>query len=123
MRAKEFLAELAGKEKLSPDAIAAVPDAEMWPELDNSNPYHSYRFGLALAGSPDKNSMAKDGPSASKLVTVAYTEADREIIDRAGGEMRLRSQQLTTPGSTETSDVNKTSPVPQNSGKKLNRKS
>jgi hypothetical protein len=67
MRAHEFILE---EKKLRRSAEAALPDAHFYPALDNSSPYASYRFGIALAGSPD-DTMDKDGPTQSKLVTLS----------------------------------------------------
>lgn len=105
MRAKEFIKE----NKLSKDAIDSIPSARTWPELDNSSPYHGYRFGMALAGAPTED-MDVDGPVMQKLVTVSYTDADEEIVNAASKKMGFRSKNLTTKDSTET-DVNSTSPV------------
>lgn len=105
MRAKEFINE----NKLSDNAANAIPGAKSWPELDNSSPYHGYRFGVALAGSPTEN-MDRDGPVMQKMVTVSYTDADEEIVNAAGRKMGFKSKNLTTRDSTET-DVNSASPV------------
>lgn len=110
MRAREFIKESKPQEKLSADARSAIPDSEYWPDLDNSSPYHSFRFSVAMAGEPEV-SMAKEGPSGQKLVTVAYTKAERDIIDATAKTMGYKPKQLSTPGSTETDDVHTTSPV------------
>ena len=39
MRAREFITEK--KEHFDPTAEKAIPNAQAYPALDNSNPYHS----------------------------------------------------------------------------------
>jgi hypothetical protein len=101
MRAKEFIVE---SDKLRRSAEAAIPDAHFYPSLDNSSPYHSYRYGVALAGSPDYP-MDKDGPTQSKMVTLAYTDADAEIINAANKTMGVKGKALTSKHSQESSTV------------------
>ncbi|NBO29838.1 MAG: hypothetical protein EBV10_11485 [Synechococcaceae bacterium WB6_1A_059] len=110
MRAKEFVQE--GKEKLDKATEKALPNANSFPELDNSSPYHSYRFGIALAGMPDYP-MPLDGPTQQKLVTIGYTEADEEIIKATGKHLGFRGIVLTSKKSQELSDTNTVSPVAQ----------
>jgi hypothetical protein len=107
MRAHEFILE---EKKLRRSAEAALPDAHFYPALDNSSPYASYRFGIALAGSPD-DTMDKDGPTQSKLVTLAYTDGDAEIINAANKTMGVKSKSLSSKHSQESSTVYNTSPV------------
>ena len=78
--------------------------------MNNSNPYHSYRFGLALAGSPD-HTIDKDGPIGQQLVTIGYSEADDEIIKAAEKAIGAKSHSITTPNSKEIDDTNNVSPI------------
>ena len=111
MKIRDLL-EGIGQEHFSLNARDSLPNAEYWPELDNSSPYHAFRFSVAMAGEP-ANQMAKDGPSGQKLVTIGYTKADKEIIDATAKSMGYKSKQLSTDGSNETFDVGTTSPVAQ----------
>ena len=120
MRASEFIAEDEGDFHAS--AKSAMPNASMWPDLDNSSPYHAFRFGVALAGSPDKI-MPKDGPTGQHMVTVAFTKEEQAILDKTGKRMGFRHKAIARPPSEETSDVNHSSPVPQNSGMNNKRQS
>lgn len=117
MRASEFISEQITK-KLTKSAKSAIKNGRVWPALDNSNPYHSYRFGVAMASSPDKASMKVDGPTGSKLVTLGYTDADDEIVDNAARCFGIAGENFSTKPSEEMNTVNKTSPVPHNSGKR-----
>ena len=113
MRAFEFIKE----EKLRKSAIASVPGLRVHPGLDNSSPYASWRFGIALAGSPDFN-MDKDGPTGQKLVTIAYTDADAEIIKNTEKFMGAKGKDVTTAGSQELASTNTLSPVAVNNWNK-----
>ena len=115
MRFSEIV-ESRGKGKLPKNSRYGIPGAKIWPELDNSSPYHAFRFGVAMAGSPDKD-MPKDGPTGQKMVTLSYTPEDEEIAASAGRKLGFKSQQLTPNGSNEMPHINKTSPIPHNSGK------
>lgn len=108
MRAKEFILESS---KLRRSAESAIPDAHLYPTLDNSSPYNSYRYGIALAGSPN-DPMDRKGPMQSKLVTVAYTDGDAEIINKANKIMGVKNKVLTSKTSHESSTVDRNnSPV------------
>jgi hypothetical protein len=115
VRAREFIIEA---DKLRRSAEAAIPDAHFYPALDNSSPYSSYRYGIALAGSPDYT-MDKNGPTQSKMVTLAYTDADAEIINKTNKTMGVKAKALTRKRSQESSTVDaNSSPVAK---PKLNR--
>ncbi len=108
MRAKEFITEA---DRLRRSAEAAIPDAHLYPALDNSSPYASYRYGVALAVSPNET-MDRNGPTQSKMVTLAYTEGDAEIITKANKIMGVKGKALTSKKSQESSTVDKNgSPV------------
>lgn len=110
MRAKEFIVEK--KEKLNPIASSAIPNALVYPELDNSSPYHSYRFGVALAGMPDY-SMDLDGPTEQKLVSIGYSSADDEILASTAKRLGFKSIAVSTKKSEELPDTRTQSLVPQ----------
>ena len=114
MRATEFIVEGPGKkitkEKLEQSSSNALPGAERWDQLDNSSPYHAYRFGIALAGNPDYP-MNLEGPTGQKTVTIAYSQGDADIINATAKNLGFTSNQLTPSGSTEPDDIHKASPV------------
>lgn len=103
------------------DSKAALPNAQRWPGLDNSSPYPAYRFGVALAGAPNYKTNKK-GPVGQNLMTLGYTDADREILRIAGEMMGEKGEDIGGDESKEMPDVNSASPVPQNSGKIIRRK-
>jgi len=113
MRAKEFIFKEAKDFKPNEfrhDAMAGLPGAHAWPELDNSSGYLAYRFGVALAGQPDQK-MDVVGPTGLKMVTIAYTPAEQAILDAAAGLVGTPKVRLTPDSSTELADTNKQSPV------------
>jgi hypothetical protein len=110
MRAREFIEESKGKEKLRKGATASIPGAKIYPELDNSSPYHAYRFGMALAGAPDID-MDKEGPTGQKMITISYSSACDEIVNAAAKHLGFKQNKLTPKGSSETDTVGTVSPV------------
>jgi len=123
MRAYEFVSEAAdysGSKGMSQQALTTIPNAHVYPELDNSSGYMAYRFGVALAGMPDKK-MNKASPTGLKMVTISYTPAEEEILDATASYFGTPKLQLTPEDSTEPDYVNHSSPVPQNSGKQIKR--
>jgi hypothetical protein len=102
--------EVIVESSLRTSSVHSLPDAEVFDDLDNSSPYHMYRFGVALAGSPD-NFGDTDGPTRSNLVTIGYTEADREIIDATKRKQGRTSTKISKKHSQETPDVNTQSPI------------
>ena len=109
MRASEFINE--SSTPLRRSAKAAIPDMQMFPQLDNSNIYSMYRYGIALAGSPDEANMSKEGPVKSKMVTIAYSQGDADIINKANKHMKVSGRAVTDKKSHESYTVDTQSPV------------
>jgi len=119
MRASEFVndaKDYAGSKGMSQQALTTIPNAHVYPELDNSSGYMAYRFGVALAGMPEKK-MAKASPTGLKMVTISYTPAEEEILNATAAYFGTPKVQLTPEESSEPDYVNPISPVPHNSGK------
>lgn len=90
---------------------AAIKGMEQYPDLDNGNvPYLQYRYGLMLAGAPDIK-IDDHGPTGGRLLTMAYSEADAEIIDKAARMMGVHNVPVTSNKSEEPKQVNKKSIV------------
>lgn len=97
--------------KLRKGAQQSTPDMQSWPALNNNNnPYAAYRFGIALAGSPDR-SVDKNGPIGGDFTTIGYTLADQEILDFAAKSMGVKPKQQTSKHSLELDTVQTNSPV------------
>ena len=95
----------------------ATPGLRSYTNLNNSDPYHPWRFGalfLGGAGAADgkyDHEPVKDGPNGQSLVIAAYSDGERAILDQAAKAFGIEAshKQLTPDGSNEVKDVNKTS--------------
>ena len=113
MKITEIIVESSGQLKLRKDAESAIPGLQGWPDLDNGNvPYLQYRFGMALAGSPDVDTKEL-GPFAGLFHSIAYTEADQAILDGAAKILNFEPIQKSSRPSMETDDVQKKSTTRQ----------
>jgi len=104
--------EIILEAKLRKGSVYALPDADSYPELNlYATPYKSYRFGVALAGSPSQEADP-EGANAGDLMTIAYSDADREKIDATKKDFGITKTRLHTgKGSEELPTVNKISPT------------
>lgn len=124
MRANEFIAETADGD-FDPVYQAAIKNAVHFPDQNSStgSAYLNYRFGIALAGAPDYPTKAAGSISGDPLLST-YTDEELMIINSAAKMVGSKGmKRLSNNRSTELSNTNKTSPVPQNSGKHIKRKS
>jgi hypothetical protein len=100
------------KGKLRKSAKKALPNLEVWPDLDNNNnPYLAYRFGIAMAGAPTNNTANKEGPIGTSFTTIGYTDCDREITQAAAKVFGIKSKNLSGHSSLELDTANTKSPV------------
>lgn len=100
------------KGKLRKSARKALPNLEVWPDLDNNNnPYLAYRFGIAMAGAPTNNTANKEGPIGTSFTTIGYTDCDREIAQAAAKIFGVKSKNLSGHSSLELDTANTKSPV------------
>jgi hypothetical protein len=114
MRAREFVVESASQETFSVAQRDVIPDMEKFNALDNSNPYDMWRFIVAAAGEPydgESFRMKKYGPTGQKFVTVAYTQADADIINATAKTLGVKGKQVTTKNSDEPPDTGIVSPL------------
>jgi hypothetical protein len=112
MRAREFIQE--SKTALRKSVRQALPNLTTSTDLNNNNhPYLAYRFGVALAPSPNTESVHDSGPIGSDFAMVDFSEGDAEIRRAAAKKMGIKFDKGTGKGSKELSDtiINKTSPV------------
>lgn len=109
MRAKEFMNE--DTSNLSPDVAKAIPGVYVFPELTNQDPYKQYRFGLKIAAAARDHDVADLSKWGENLIVATYTDGDKDIIDRAAKKAGVAKKQITSTNSSETNDVNKSSPV------------
>ena len=111
-KSKKAVAEAKEKRKpLKKTTVQSMPGLGSYDYLDNNNhPYMAYRFGIALAGSPETK-MEPRGPIGSDFTTVDYTDADADIRKGAEKMLGIKQSRTTGKGSVELSSTNKTSPV------------
>ena len=112
MRAKEFIDE--SRRPLRKSLKNSLPNLTSSSYLDNNaHPYLAYRFGVALAASPDMEKFHDMGSMGSDFSMIDYTAGDAEIRKTAAKRMGIKFDRGTGNGSEELPDsiVNKTSPV------------
>jgi hypothetical protein len=111
MKINEIIVENTKRGKLRKGTRWAVSDIQSYPYLDNNqHPYVAYRFGVALARSPN-DVIDPLGPIGSEFTTLGYSSADQEIIDHARKEFGLKARKHSSKGSEELERINKISPV------------
>ena len=111
MKINEIIIEDIERGKLRKSTRQSLSNIDSYPYLDNNqHPYVAYRFGMALARSPD-DVTNQLGPTGSEFVTVGYSDADQEIIDHARKEFGLKTRKHSGKGSEELEKINKVSPV------------
>jgi len=112
MRAREFIPEGADRKPLRKSVTQSMPNLTSSGFLDNNNhPYLAYRFGVALAASPDPDNMHTEGPIGSDFTMVDFSEGDTEIRKVAAKRMGVNFDRGTGKGSEEVNTVNTVSPV------------
>jgi len=118
MRVKDFITEIK-QGKVLDYQERAIPGAKTFPRIDQG--YGLYRFGLAMASSPDDigNGMHELN---NRPVTLCYTKQEEEIINKALKKLGLSSEQTTSNGSYEPTDTQSVSPMqPRDAVKRKNK--
>jgi hypothetical protein len=109
MKASEFINENKKRKSFRKSFTQAAPNHLSYDFLDSGNhPYLAYRFGVALAGSPDIE-MDKYGPVGGRLNMVDYTDADKKIRQGAEKFMGVKPSNATGKGSAELDTTTVTS--------------
>ena len=126
MKSSDFLTEHS--EPLSSDQAHALPAAFVLPDLKNNDAYLQYRFGIALAAAraADAGEVSLDAETVfGENMAVIARSKEEETLSMALRSFGThnRSKQISSSTSEESPSVAAVSPVPQNSGKKINRKS
>ena len=96
----------------------ATPGLRSHPKLDNSSPYHPWRFAAHFVGGADgvneyEHEPSRDGPNGQALITVSYTDEERKMLDQAQKKFGWEANHvdLSPEGSTEIKEINRASPV------------
>jgi hypothetical protein len=124
MKIKDIIVEAKENTDLNNDGIpdshqSATPGLRRHTNLDNSSPYHPWRFAayfLAGAGAPDgkyEHEPKRDGPNGQSLIAAVYSDGERRILDQAARAFGPLADhiKLTSDGSKEVLDVHIVSPV------------
>ena len=125
MKSSDFLNEQT--EPLTADQSHAMPATFVLPDLKNNDVYLQYRFGLALASARavEAGEVTIDSESVfgENMIIVARSPEEEETLRLALKFFGThnRSKQVSTTSSTEAPDTATSSPVPQNSGKKIKK--
>jgi hypothetical protein len=118
MKVQDIVTEGRSRKPLRKAARLALPNHTQYDFLDNNaHPYLAYRFGIAMAGSPDMD-MDRRGPIGSNFNMVDYTDGEAAIRRGAERIMGIKPSRSTGKGSEELSQVNKSSVIP---AKRINR--
>jgi hypothetical protein len=113
MRAKEFITET--EKKLSKSLRNSASYAKQY---DIDQYYQMYRFGVAMAGSPD-NPGYSNGPAKDTPAVWMYSSAEEEIVNCAEKNQGIKGKVIVQKGpSEETEFVNTVSPI---AARKVNR--
>ena len=110
MRAREFIAE----SNFEKNHQLAIPGAEKYMGLDNSNPYHMWRFIVASGALDHKgngNKLALEGPTGQKLTTIAYTPEEADMLHATAKSLGFKPTKMTGRKSEEPPEIHKVSPV------------
>jgi len=106
----------AKEKKLSKSMKASAPHAKQYNTIDQY--YGMYRFGVAMAGSPDKPTP-QEGPAKDVPAVWMYSKGDEDIVKKAESNQGISGKTIVKRGpSEELKSVNKVSPVPS---KKTNK--
>jgi hypothetical protein len=74
--------------------------------------YNMYRYGVHMAGNPEnEHNFDPAGPTANEMVTVAYTDEERDMHNQSAKAMGFKGKKLSSHGSKEADDTYTTSPV------------
>ena len=126
MRAKEFLTEQQLQDVHDALDVAALslPYTYMMPELQNSNFYDIYRFGVAIAavrgemghkdGAQDQNrpNFRASSGWGQNLIVSSFDPNVGKVIDKALAKTHHKGKKaVSSPGSEEMKDTYKGSPI------------
>jgi hypothetical protein len=92
------------------DQNNAIPGVTRYPDTP-AHYYNMYRFGVHMARSPSDQDMSPAGPTANEMVTLAYSQADLDIIKNSAKAMGFKGSQMTSHGSREPEDTYTVSPT------------
>lgn len=101
----------------------SLPNARIEPKLRNTDTYMQMRYGVAVAAASaaqNGEEFQQESTWAENLGTMAYTDAEKEILDAADKLMGVSSIKLTGK-SQEHKDVGIASPVASTNWRKAKK--
>ena len=98
------------KGKLHKHQKSVMPGVRRYPDTA-SHYYDMYRYGLHLATSPDSDNVEPAGPTANEMVTVAYSNVEKDMHDHAAKKMGFKSTAVSSHKSFEPTDTHSVSPI------------
>lgn len=98
------------RDSFSKTSRDAIPGMKRYKD-SAAHYYDMYRMGVHMAGSPEEQQMSDTGPTSNEFVTIAYTDADEEIIKKSAKAMGFKSAPVTSKGSKESENTNTSSIV------------
>ena len=119
MRAREFLSERK-KVDTHPEHKSTMPASMVYPDMDPGYDYYRFMNVVACNGhhdAPHDHNHFRDHPFAS-----AYTDQERDMLDKSLRGLGHKVKWLTKEKGKEPDSVNKSSPVPHNSGVRKKKK-
>jgi hypothetical protein len=78
---------------------------------DKNSYYTMYRFGVDMARGSQDQPYDPSGPVGNQMATLAYTDAEQQIIDNSKKNLGLKSKKLTSKDSFENQNTYTISPV------------
>jgi len=109
MRINELLIE-GGKLRASQENPISRLQTFNALNMYNGDGYKAYRFGVALAGSPDVN-VENESPFAGDYTVKSYTDEEQEMINHAAKQLGIKGSTKAGNGSLEPKGTNTASPV------------
>jgi len=108
MKVRDILIEKAEK-KLGKNIKQSGSHAKQYGDIDQY--YGMYRFGIAMAGAPDKP-VAKEGPAKDVPAVWMYSKGEEDIVNQAQKNQGIKGKTIVGKGpSQELKSVNKQSIV------------
>jgi hypothetical protein len=109
MRINELLVE-GGKLRASQENPISNLTTFNALNMYNGDGYKAYRFGIALAGSPDVE-VESESPFAGDYTVKSYTDEEQEMINHAAKQLGIKGSTKAGKGSLEPKGTNTASPV------------
>lgn len=119
MRAWEFITE-AKKARAHAEHQSTMPMSMVYPDMDPG--YDYYRFMNVVAAHPHHKAPHDHDHFRDHPFVSVYTQEEKEMLDNSIKGLGHKVKWMTKKPPTEPKSVNKSSPVPHNSGAKRKKR-